>query len=246
MGSEMTPEELAALAATPAALRDDLAASLTKAKRHTERVQHSSKFPNWRTPTRLFAALDHEFCFVLDAAAEKENKLCPHYFGPDHTNPALRDALKVDWADYIASSYAGTYHPFPRMGVFVNPPYSREHKMPIGPWVEKCWLESQKGLTIVGVIPYSPQTEWWRRWVEGQQEPEETLATFHAARETRKIPHRVTFLRPDGSVEGNAGGNTAIVVWKPRGGIVAPWVPWAPYWDYEEFGLDGAGEVREP
>ena len=207
-------------------------------KRHTESVQHASKFPDWRTPPRLFAALDHEFCFVLDAAASKENKLCPHYFGPDHSLPALRDALSVDWAGYVKSCYAGTHHPFPRMAVFVNPPYSREHKMPIGPWVEKCWQESQKGLTIVGIIPYSIQTDWWRRWVEGHGAHGVADEPFHAARETRKIPHRVTFHRPDGSVEGNAGGNTAVVVWKPRNGLVAPWIPFSPYWDYLDFGTE--------
>ena len=89
-----------------------------------------------------------------------------------------------------------------------------------------------EGGTVVGVIPYSPQTEWWRTYVEGQQEKGATLETFFAAREVRKIPHRVTFLRPDGSVEGSAGGNTAIVVWKPKHGICAPWVPFSPYWDY--------------
>lgn len=214
------------------------------AKRHTESVQHSSRFPDWRTPGRLFAALDHEFCFVLDAAADAKNKLCGHYFGPDHSLPSLRDGLRVNWMEYVASCYAGHFDPFPRLAVFVNPPYSREAKMPIGPWIEKCWQESQQGLTVVGVIPYSPQTEWWRQWVEGHDQP---LATFHAARETRKIPHRVTFLRPDGSVEGNAGGNTAIVVWKPRNGLVAPWVPWAPYWDYEDFGTEGGsnGEAHD-
>jgi phage N-6-adenine-methyltransferase len=217
---------------------------LPSGKRHTEKVQHSSKFPDWRTPSRLFAQLDQEFAFVLDAAADAKNKLCPHYFGPDHSLPALRDGLAVDWAQYISECYAGTYPPFPpRLAVFCNPPYSREAKMPIGPWIRKCCEEAQKGLTVVGVIPYSVQTDWWRRFVEGHAVT--VLDTFPAAREVRKIPHRVTFLRPDGSIEGNAGGNTAIVVWKPACGLVAPWVPFSCYWDYEDFGLKEETDERE-
>ena len=200
----------------------------TLGKRHTERVQHSSKFPDWRTPPRLFAQLDQEFAFVLDAAADKQNKLCPHYFGPDHSLPALRVGLAVDWAEFISSCYGGMHPPFPpRLAVFVNPPYSREAKMPIGPWVEKCWQESQRGVTVVGVIPLSPQTLWWRAWIAFR------------AREVRMIPHRVTFLRPDGSIEGSAGGNTAIVVWRPNCGIQEPWVPFSCYWDYEQLGTEG-------
>ena len=198
-------------------------------KRHTEQVQHSSKFPDWRTPPQLYAMLDQEFNFLLDAAADRENKLCPHYFGPDHDEPALQDGLTVNWGQYLLEAYQPTKDPLARCAVFVNPPYSREAKMPIYVWVRKAWEESQRGVTVVAVIPYSPQTEWWRQWVVGMGQP---IEDFHAAREIRMIPHRVTFLRPDGSVEGNAGGNTAVVVWKPKGGIVAPWVPWQGYWDY--------------
>ena len=196
--------------------------------RHTEAVQHSSKDSSWRTPSALFATLDAEFQFVLDAAATKTNKLCSHYFGPDHTDPLLRDALQVDWQQHIGGLYqlAGILS---RCAIYVNPPYSREQKQPIGPWIKKCWAESQKGCTVVGVIPYSPQTEWWRQWVEGHGME---LKDFHAAREARKIPHRVSFLRADGSEADNAGGNTSVVVWKGRHGLQAPWVPFSPYWDY--------------
>jgi phage N-6-adenine-methyltransferase len=197
-------------------------------KSHNDSVQHSSKFPDWRTPVSLFAQLDREFQFVLDAAADKQNKLCTHYFGSDHHDPKLRDALTVSWKDHIGGLYQ-LVGILSRCAIFVNPPYSREHKMPIGPWIEKAWTESKAGCTVVGVIPYSPQTEWWRQWVEGHGLE---LKDFHAARETRKIPHRVSFLRPDGTEADNAGGNTAIVVWRGSHGVVAPFVPWAPYWDY--------------
>ncbi len=201
------------------------------AKQHTEAVQHSSVSPDWRTPPALYATLDAEFCFVLDAAATAQDKLCPHYFGPDHVNPKLRNALDVDWAAFVRGCYDIT-GALSRSAIWINPPYSRKLSLPITPWLEKCWQEAQRGCTIVGVIPYSPQTEWWRTYVEGQQEEGATLKMFFAAREVRKIPHRVTFLRPNGEVEGNAGGNTAIVVWRPKHGVCAPWVPWSPYFEY--------------
>ncbi|HHR5853307.1 TPA: DNA N-6-adenine-methyltransferase, partial [Providencia alcalifaciens] len=33
----------------------------------------------WQTPLPLFTALDAEFGFYLDAAADKNNHLCTHY-----------------------------------------------------------------------------------------------------------------------------------------------------------------------
>lgn len=226
-------------------------------KRHTEQIMHSSREAAWRTPTSLFAKLDQEFHFLLDAAASKENKFCGNYFGPDHFDPKQRNALQVDWAAYVENSWQ-VQNVLTKVGVFVNPPYSKElsgaytsgkikvggveQEHPkdlalaagfrVGSWCKKAWEESQKGLTVVGVIPYSPQTDWWRKWVEGMEPEGGLLANFHAAREVRKIPHRVSFLRPDGTEEGNAGGNTAIVVWKGRHGLCAPWVPFSAYWDF--------------
>lgn len=226
----------------------------TANKRHTEAVQHSSKFPNWRTPPALYAALDAEFQFVLDAAASKTDKLAGHYFGPDHKDPLLRDGLSVNWVEHIGGLYQ-VMGILSRCAIFVNPPFSRElasayttgtikvggvdvphpidpiqaRAMKIGSWLEKCWQESQAGCTIVGVIPYSPQTDWWRTYVEGHGEE---LVRFHAAREVRKIPHRVSFLLPDGSETNSAGGNTSIVVWRARHGLVAPWTPFSAYWEY--------------
>lgn len=230
-------------------------------KRHTEQIMHSSKEAGWRTPTSLFAKLDAEFAFAIDAAADKTNKLCGQYFGLDHFNKDLRNALTVDWTQYVEGLYVTERKIFSLTGVFVNPPYSKELSAAyssgkiksgttpgvmkdhpkdlalaagfrVGSWCKKAWQESQKGLTVVGVIPYSPQTDWWRKWVEGMEPEGGLLANFHAAREVRKIPHRVSFLRPDGTEEGNAGGNTAIVVWKGRHGLCAPWVPFNSYWEY--------------
>ncbi|MGJ0580950.1 DNA N-6-adenine-methyltransferase, partial [Xenorhabdus bovienii] len=45
----------------------------------------------WQTPLPLFLALDLEFGFYLDAAADAQNTLCAHYL-------TERDnALECDW-----------------------------------------------------------------------------------------------------------------------------------------------------
>lgn len=223
-------------------------------KSHNDAVQHSSKACDWRTPVQMFAKADREFQFVLDAAATADNKLCPHYFGPDHKDPLLRDALSVDWDEHIGHLYQ-VIGILSRCAVWCNPPFSRElasayttgqikvdgvlvshpidpamaRAMKIGSWLEKFALESRRGVTIVSPIPFSPQTDWWREYVEGHGQE---LKHFHAAREVRKLPYRASFLRPDGTEAANAGNNTALVVWKGGHGIVAPWVPLQVYWDY--------------
>lgn len=248
MGGEMTVQELRDLAAIDPAANLNAVVQRRLGKRHTEAVQHSSKLADWRTPTSLFAALDQEFGFVLDAAADKTSKLCPHYCGPDSPFEAQRNGQTCDWATLIDQAYEIRY-PLSRTAVFLNPPFSREQaaayrnqtppdferarSMEIAWWVEKCWWEAQAGCTVVGVIPYSPQTRWWKTYVEGMEPEEGLLANFFAAREVRKIPHRVSFLRPDGTEAENAGNNTAICVWRPKYGIQSPWVPWSCYWDYE-------------
>lgn len=43
---------------------------------------------------------------------------------------------------------------------FVNPPYSD-----IAVWVKKAWEESQKGKTVVMLIPSRTDTRWWHEYV---------------------------------------------------------------------------------
>lgn len=74
-------------------------------------VVFSSASDEWTTPRALFEELNYEFGFCVDLAARAENALCDLWFGPDHPNEHLRDALEVNWRDFG-----------PR---FCNPPYSR-------------------------------------------------------------------------------------------------------------------------
>lgn len=96
-----------------------------------------------RTPAWLFAALNAEFNFCLDAAALPETALCERYITPQI------DSLAVDWGDFISPV---ARFPF----VWLNPPYSE-----IFPWIIKCLKEKERGIGSVVLIPEDSSAEWW-------------------------------------------------------------------------------------
>jgi hypothetical protein len=54
-----------------------------------------AQFDNWGTPQDFFDKLDREFRFDLDVCAEKWNRKCEVYFGPDSADG--RDGLDELW-----------------------------------------------------------------------------------------------------------------------------------------------------
>ena len=99
----------------------------------------SSLSNEWTTPQKLFDELNLEFKFTLDPCSTHENAKCARHFTRDD------DGLTKDWQ--------GT--------VFVNPPYGRE----IGKWIKKAYDESQKGATVVCLIPSRTDTAYWHDYV---------------------------------------------------------------------------------
>lgn len=99
----------------------------------------TSTTDDWATPRVLFGALDAEFGFTLDPCASSDNAKCDRYF-------TVAD-------DGLAQSWSGV--------VFMNPPYGRE----LGQWVAKAWLESQRGATVVCLIPARSDTDYWHEYV---------------------------------------------------------------------------------
>jgi len=91
----------------------------------------------WQTPLEVFTALDLEFGFYLDAAADDQNALCARYL----TEAA--NALATEWESYGA--------------IWCNPPYSA-----ITPWVEKaaeqCHVQNQP---VVMLLPADTSTGWF-------------------------------------------------------------------------------------
>ena len=126
----------------------------------------SSACDEWETPPDLFAALDKEFHFALDACALPETAKCPRYFTPED------DGLSRPWAE-IAGGGA----------IFCNPPYSRRTKDKPGQedWIKKAAEEGSKpGAVVVMLLPARTDTAAFHGYI------------YHRA-EIRFIKGRVRF-----------------------------------------------------
>lgn len=89
----------------------------------------------WRTPPDVFAALDVEFHFTVDAAAHRENALCSRFWDE------VTDGLAQDWTGER---------------VWCNPPYDD-----IGAWTTKA---AHGGAEVaVLLVPARVDSEWWHR-----------------------------------------------------------------------------------
>ncbi len=101
---------------------------------------YSSANPVWATPPKLFAALDREFRFELDAAASAENTKCPRFYS------RYDDGLSQPWAP---------------SRTWCNPPYGRA----VGAWVAKAHVESDLGALVVMLLPARTDTRWFHEHV---------------------------------------------------------------------------------
>lgn len=103
----------------------------------------------WRTPPALFASLDAEFCFQLDAAAAPHNALCLRFI------TAEQNTLETPWADYL--SIPGY--------VWLNPPYSN-----ITPFVKKAATESANQIGTVMLVPADTSVGWFKEAIQTASE----------------------------------------------------------------------------
>lgn len=99
----------------------------------------SSASDEWATPPELFAVLDEEFGFTLDACATAENTKCPVFYTKS------QDGLRQPW----------------RGTIWCNPPYGAQ----IGNWLAKAYAAALRGATVVLLVPARTDTDWWHRWV---------------------------------------------------------------------------------
>lgn len=183
------------------------------------------------------------FGCTVDLAATQETCLLGpigSYLGPDRGEEEYRNSMVVPWHKLKGH----------KVGI-INPPFSldeirelrdiNEHRavenleeridaLRIEKWAEKCCNESLQGFTTIGIFPYSPQTEWFKTYVEGLDSNGQWWG--HAALDYWKIPHRVSYLAPDGSKQNNAGVNTCVIQWGPNPGFFGPWRGSGRYWTY--------------
>lgn len=106
-------------------------------------IERDYQSDGWRTPKHIYASLNAEFEFSLDAACTTDNCLAAQglYFDLGI------DGLVERWSDYCPT---GEF-------IFVNPPFSK-----VGLWVEKSW-HSQ--CNVVLIVQADTGTRWWHRFV---------------------------------------------------------------------------------
>jgi len=106
---------------------------------------------DWQTPDALFNALDEEFGFVLDGAANAENTKCVDWLGP---GGMAEDALTFGW-------------PTCGEAVWVNPPYSRGLQ---GKFIAKAVDAAQAGAKVVMLLPARTDTRAFHSYIWNQYE----------------------------------------------------------------------------
>jgi phage N-6-adenine-methyltransferase len=97
---------------------------------------------DWETPPELFARLNAEFDFTLDAAARADNRKCEWYLGPG--SPLAENALDCPSG-------------FGRERIWCNPPYGN-----LGPWVRAFKTWAWAGAIVVALLPNATDTRWFR------------------------------------------------------------------------------------
>ena len=164
----------------------------------------------YSTPQPFFDRLNAVFGpFTLDAAAETSTAKCDKYFTEED------DSLIQDWSQDT---------------VFLNAPFGR-HEMACKPkckkkrcvtrgfhiekdipgtedWVQKAWIESLKGATVVAIIPASTGTKWFHSYVMG-------------ATKLIIVEGRVSYFYK-GESTGSPDFDTIVAVWTPEGNDGAP------------------------
>lgn len=107
-------------------------------------LMFSSKTDMWATPKDFFDKLNEEFHFTVDVCAIPENAKCEKFFTPE------MNGLKQEWTGIC----------------WCNPPYGRE----IGKWVEKAYVASTWGATVVMLLPARTDTKWFHEYIYNNAE----------------------------------------------------------------------------
>ncbi len=134
-----------------------------------------AKTVEWETPQPFFDALASEFHFTLDVAATADNAKCARFFSRED------DGLAQDWAREVC---------------WMNPPYGREASA----WVAKAYSESQRGATVVCLLPARTDTRWWHDYAT-------------KASELRFVKGRLKF----GGQKAAAPFPSVVLIFRPRG-----------------------------
>jgi len=110
----------------------------------------SSDRMDWETPPLLWEFIEAVFGpFDLDACATAATAKCENWLGPDHPDPARRDAFRVV--------------PWPGRMVFCNPPYGRD----ISRWMNMASFAGLQSNASSVVLTFArTDTRWWHTYVD--------------------------------------------------------------------------------
>lgn len=137
---------------------------------------------DWETPPEVFDPLNAEFGFTLDVCATFQNRKCFWYIPPEN------DGLSADWGRFVC---------------WMNPPYGPE----IPKWMAKAYEASQRGATVVCLVPARTDTRWWHDYAERASERAPVRERAHPVRRRslqRPLPVRHRRVsRTDASREGS-------------------------------------------
>lgn len=119
---------------------------------------------SYRTPRAVYDFYDHQYHFVLDAAASDINARSPRYITEQ------QNTHETNWFHAAFGAHGdalGETNPEARTGhyVWMNPPYSN-----IGPFVETVIKWQAKGLGCVMLVMMDQSVGWFKRAVQHCQE----------------------------------------------------------------------------
>lgn len=130
----------------------------------------TSNKSDWETPQELFDELNREFHFDLDVCADVHNRKCEKW---------LNDSLGLTWKNYGSVCW-------------MNPPYGRQ----IGDWIQKAYKESQKGVTVVCLLPARTDTRWFHDYcTKGEVRFIKGRLKFSNAKDNAPFPNMIVIFR---------------------------------------------------
>lgn len=111
----------------------------TKLARVRNAGRWHSRGSDWATPKELFDTLNAEFGFTLDVRSAEWNKKVDNFFSE------AQNGLAQSWSGNVC---------------WMNPPYGKA----LNDWMKKAYEESQRGVTVVCLVPAATDTHWWHEY----------------------------------------------------------------------------------
>jgi phage N-6-adenine-methyltransferase len=151
------------------------------------------------TPRPLYAELNAEFRFTLDAAATDDNALCERYFTewglctPTRRTPIQGGGLSGTWAGER---------------VWCNPPFTE-----LLAWTDKAWEEQTDAHVIVMLVPSNRNDQpWWQKNVAPYVKKPGFDVRWFAERHRFTINGGQPILNSQGKV-GSPSFSCALLIW---------------------------------